>query len=63
MRVENAPERLVHDLDQLFDHIRGALERIEMLTMALQAFSDPIPDYEPRFHHLAHSPLNGHELH
>jgi hypothetical protein len=62
MRVENVSKTLVRDLDQLFDRIRGDLERVEMLTMALQAFSDPIPDYEPRFHHIAHSPLKGHEL-
>jgi len=62
MRVQHAPETLVHELDELFEHIRDDLERVEVLTMALQAFSDPIPDYEPRFHNLAHSPLSGQEL-
>jgi hypothetical protein len=38
------------------------LDRIDILSAALSAFSAPIPDYEPRFRHLPHLTLTAHEL-
>ncbi len=51
-----------HELHRLFDNIRGDLDRIEILTAALNAFSRPVPDYEPRFRHLRQSALTAYEL-
>ncbi len=62
MRAETAPEQLRHDLHRLFNDIRSDLDRIEILTAALNAFDRPGPDYEPGFQHLQHSILNKHEL-
>ena len=42
--------------------MRGDLDRIELLAVALSAFSRPIPDYEPRFRHLNRAALNAQEL-
>jgi len=50
------------ELHRLFDRIRGDLDRVEILTAALGAFSRPIPDYEPSFRHLRQSTGNAHEL-
>ncbi len=62
MRRESAPEQLRQDLARLFESIRGDLDRVELLTAALNAFNRPVPDYEPGFQHLQHSILNAHEL-
>ncbi len=62
MRVETAPEQLRDDLHRLCDNIRSDLDRIEILTAALNAFDRPVPDYEPGFQHLQHSILGKHEL-
>lgn len=62
MRPETTPDRLKHDLHRLFENIRGDLDRVEILTAALNAFSRPVPDYEPCFRHLRHSTLVAHEL-
>ncbi len=51
------------ELHRLFDNIRGDLDRIEILTAALSAFSRPVPDYEPCFRHLRQSPLTAYEFH
>jgi len=62
MRAESATDRMKRELHRLFDNIRGDLDRIEILTAALNAFSQPVPDYEPRFRHLRPSDLTAHEL-
>ena len=62
MRVETATDRMKRELHRLFDNIRGDLDRIEILTAALNVFSRPVPDYEPHFRHLRQSTLNAHEL-
>lgn len=62
MRKNGAPEQLREDLARLFENIRSDLDRIEMLTAALDAFNRPVPDYEPGFRHLQHSLMNTHEL-
>lgn len=50
------------ELHRLFDNIRGDLDRIEILTAALSAFSRPVPDYEPRFRHLRQPALTAYEI-
>lgn len=60
MQAQSATDQMKRELHQLFDNIRGDLERIEILTAALNGFSRPVPDYEPRFRHLRQ--LEAHEL-
>ena len=62
MRAESATDRMKRELHRLFDNIRGDLDRIEILTAALNAFNRPVPNYEPRFRHLRQSDLTAHEL-
>jgi len=62
MRAETATDGMKGELHRLFDRIRGDLDRVEILTAALGAFSRPIPDYEPSFRHLRQSTGNAHEL-
>jgi len=62
MRAESATDRMKRELHRLFDNIRGDLDRIEILTAALNAFSRPVPDYEPRFRHLWQSDPTAREL-
>lgn len=63
MRTETATDRVERELHRALDHMGADLDRIEILTAALDAFSRPIPDYEPRFRHMRHLMLNAHELH
>lgn len=49
-----AVDRLKRDLHQALDTIRRELDRVEILSAALGAFSEPVPDYEPGFRHLRH---------
>jgi hypothetical protein len=49
-------------LDDALDNMRGDLDRVELLAAALSAFSRPVPDYEPRFHHLHRAELSVKEL-
>lgn len=58
-----AAEPIRSNLQRLPDTARGYLDRIEILTAAMSAFSRPIPDYEPAFHHVHHLALTWHEIH
>ena len=62
MRTEAAIDRVTCELHGVLDHMRANLDRIEILTAALSAFSKPIPDYEPAFQHMRHLTLTAHEL-
>ena len=62
MRAESTTDRMKRELHRLFDNIRGDLDRIEILTAALSAFSRPVPDYEPRFRHLRQPALTAYEI-
>jgi hypothetical protein len=53
-----ATERIKRDLDDALDNMRGDVDRVELLAAALSAFSRPVPDYEPRFHHLHRAELS-----
>ncbi|HEY5167511.1 MAG TPA: hypothetical protein VII80_06895 [Pseudolabrys sp.] len=46
----------------MLDHMRADLDRVEILTAALSAFTKPVPDYEPSFRHMRHLMLTTHEL-
>ena len=60
MRPEAAIDRVRRELHRVLDNMRADLERVEILTAALKAFSKPVPDYEPGFRHKHKMVLNAH---
>jgi hypothetical protein len=50
----SAADRVRRELNGALDKIRVELDRIELLSIALSAFSKPVPEYEPDFRHLRH---------
>jgi hypothetical protein len=40
------------ELERVIADLRVDLDRVELLTAALTAFSRPIPEYEPSFRHM-----------
>ncbi|MDP2411286.1 MAG: hypothetical protein Q8M26_13500 [Pseudolabrys sp.] len=62
MRTEQAIDRVRRELHQALDSMRVDLDRVEILSAALNAFSKPIPDYEPAFRHLRGAELQVHKL-
>lgn len=57
-----AVSRLQRALHEAIDKMRDDLDRVEILTAAIGAFSRPVPDYEPAFRHLHRLPLSAFEL-
>jgi hypothetical protein len=51
--MATASERLREDMETALNNVRDELARIEILAAALDAFSTPVPDYAPEFHHLS----------
>jgi hypothetical protein len=49
-------------LHRALDHARADLDRIEILSAALCAFSKPVPDYEPAFRHIRNMELRAPEI-
>lgn len=62
MATDDATERMQRELDRAMGALRADLDRVELLTVALSAFSRPIPDYEPSFRHIRRTRLSAHEL-
>jgi hypothetical protein len=62
MNSEMAIDRVRTDLLRVIDHTRADLDRVEILTAALSAFSKPVPDYEPAFQHMHNLTLSRHEI-
>lgn len=62
MNSENTMDRVRGDLLRALDHTRADLERVEILSAALSAFSKPVPDYEPAFQHMHNLALSQHEI-
>jgi hypothetical protein len=62
MKTESAIDRARRELMRALDTTRADLDRIEIWTAAMSAFSRPVPDYEPAFRHLRHLNLNAHEI-
>lgn len=44
------------------ERIRAELDKIDILSAAMAAFSKPVPDYEPGFRHLRHVTASALEL-
>ena len=59
---ETAGDRLKRELHRAVDRIRLELEKIEILSAAMAAFSKPVPGYEPGFRHLRHVTASALEL-
>jgi hypothetical protein len=55
-------DRLKGELQRSVERIRVELDKIEILSAAMSAFSQPVPTYEPGFHHLRHMTANAHEF-
>jgi hypothetical protein len=62
MRKETAIDRMRRELRRVLDHVRADLDRIEILTAALSAFSKPVPEYEPSFRHVHNMTLTAHQM-
>jgi hypothetical protein len=63
MKSETAIDLVRRELHRGLDTLRADLDRIEILSAALGAFSKPIPDYEPGFLHLQNLTLSAHQIH
>ena len=50
------------ELQRAVERIRTELDKIEILSAAMSAFTKPVPDYEPGFHHLRHVTASALEL-
>ncbi len=47
--MQTASERLRHELHHALHNLHADIDRVEILAAALDAFSRPVPNYEPRF--------------
>ena len=62
MATDEATEKLLGNLQRMLERMNGDLDRVEILTGALRAFSRPVPDYEPIFQNLKQLPTPAQEL-
>lgn len=62
MVTDTPTDQIKRELLSALDRMRRDLDRVELLTAALEAFSRPVPRYEPAFHHM-HKAMRGvHQL-
>ena len=59
---ETAADRLRRELHRAIERIRSELDKIDLLSSAMVAFSAPVPDYEPGFRHMRHVTASALEL-
>lgn len=57
-----ASDRSKRELQCAVERIRTELDKIEILSAAMAAFSKPVLDYEPGFRHLRHVTASALEL-
>ena len=62
MGTDTATDRMQRERDRAMGALRADLDRVELLTAALSAFSRPVPEYEPSFRHVRRMELEAHEL-
>ncbi len=55
-------DRLKRELQRAVERIRTELDKIDLLSAAMAAFSKPVPDYQPAFRHLRHVTASALEL-
>jgi hypothetical protein len=58
---EFTTDRVKRELHRALEDARADLERVEIWSAGLYAFSRPIPEYQPSFQHL-NRPLAAHEI-
>ena len=51
--MATASDRLKDDIQRVLYNLHAELDRVQLLAAALDAFSAPVPDYEPVFRHLS----------
>jgi hypothetical protein len=54
-------DRVKRELHRALEDTRADLDRVEIWSAGLYAFSRPIPEYQPSFQHL-NRPLGAHEI-
>jgi hypothetical protein len=59
---DSVSERLRGELYGALDRIRVELDRIELLSVGLGAFAQPVPMYEPGFRHMRHMSASAFEV-
>jgi hypothetical protein len=62
MKSDMAMDQVRSELLRALDHTRADLDRVEILSAAMSAFSKPVPEYEPRFQHMHELALARHEI-
>lgn len=62
MPNDGTSERLRRELHRAVERIRAELDKIDILSAAMAAFSAPVPEYEPGFHHMRHVTASALEL-
>jgi len=55
-------QKMMDELQHALDTMSGKLARVELLAAILAGLSRPVPEYEPRFHHVGPASLADHEL-
>lgn len=60
--TETGGDRLKRELLRAVERIRVELDKIDLLSAAMNAFSKPVPDYEPGFRHMRHVTASALEL-
>ena len=60
--TDSGPDRLKRELLRAVERIRTELDKIDILSAAMAAFSKPVPQYEPGFRHLRHVTASALEL-
>ena len=60
--TDSGPDRLKRELLRAVERIRTELDKIDLLSAAMAAFSKPVPQYEPGFRHLRHVTASALEL-
>jgi hypothetical protein len=62
MKTETPIDRVRRQLKRAIANMRADLERVELLSAALNAFNKPVPDYEPGFKHVRNLTLSAHQI-
>ena len=60
--TDSAGDRLKRELQRAVERIRTELDKIDILSAAMAAFSKPVPEYEPGFRHMRHVTASALEL-
>jgi hypothetical protein len=62
MGNELATSQIANELSRALSNMSSDLDRVAILSAALVAFVQPVPEYEPTFHYWNAASLHDHEL-